>query len=153
MATKTTGAPFSLEALDQLLTTYLVGKAPAMPENWKQTLVKFIPWITLILFVITLPIILAFFGISAFLAPISMMAAPGFGFTYSISLIFLAGSLIFEALALPGLFNQSKKSWQLLYYSTLLSGVYNLLSFNIGGLLIGTLLALYILFQIRSYYK
>lgn len=149
----TTKTTMSLDSLTQLLESYLVGKAPALPENWKQGLVKFMPWIALVFFIISLPVVLAFFGVSAFLLPFSAAVAPGLGFTYAISLIFLAASLVLEALALPGLFKQSKQSWQLIYYSTLLNGIYNLLSFNIGGLVIGTLLSLYILFQIRSYYK
>ena len=61
-------------------------------------------------------------------------------------------TLILEIMALPGLFKQQRKSWNLLYYSVLASALYNLLSLNLFGLIIGTLISLYILFQIKKSY-
>jgi len=40
-----------------------------------------------------------------------------------------------------------------MFYASLLGAVQNAVSFNLGGLVVGTLLSLYILFQIKSYYK
>ena len=54
--------------------------------------------------------------------------------------------------ALPGLFARKMAGWTLLFYSQLVSIVYNVLTGNIvGGLLFG-LIGLYILFQVRTKY-
>ena len=55
--------------------------------------------------------------------------------------------------ALPGLFNRKMAGWRLLFYSQLVSIVYNLLSGSvIAGLVVG-LISLYILFQVRPLYR
>ena len=54
--------------------------------------------------------------------------------------------------ALPGLFARKMAGWRLLFYSQLVSIVYNVLSGHIvSGLLFG-LIALYIMFQVRPLY-
>ncbi|KKU12762.1 MAG: Chromate transporter, partial [Parcubacteria group bacterium GW2011_GWC2_45_7] len=55
-------------------------------------------------------------------------------------------------LAIPGLFKRQEKAWKLLYYATLLGGLQNIVTMQIGGL-IGTLVSLYLLFQVKGYYK
>lgn len=142
-----------MSQLETTLDLYLGQKVPPLPENWKAVIVKFLPWITLILLILSLPVLLAFFGLSVVLLPASAIAGPTASFNYLIAVIFLAISLILEVMALPGLFKQQRKSWSLLYYSTLTNALYNLLSFNLFGLIIGTLISLYILFQIKKYYK
>ena len=82
-----------------------------------------------------------------------MSGRPFLGIGYLINVIFLAVMIVLEALSISPLFKRSKTGWNLLYYSTLLGAVQNLLSFNLGGLIIGTLLSLYLLFQVKEYYK
>ena len=69
------------------------------------------------------------------------------------NVVFLGLMVLLEALAIPGLFSQSKKAWNLLFWSALVGIIQNVLSFNIGGLVIGGLLSLYFLFQVKEYYK
>ena len=139
--------------LDETLELYLVKKAPALPVNAKEAIVKFAPWITLIMIVLALPAILAIFGLGAIVMPFSYIGGLRYGLNYTLSMIVAAVVLVVEAIAIPGLLKRSKGAWNLVYYATLIGAVQNLLTFNIGGLVIGTLLSLYILFQVKSYYK
>jgi hypothetical protein len=142
-----------MDQLEATLKEYLIDKAPAMPAKWKELLVKYLPWITLIVFIVFLPVVLAVLGIGAVLLPFSFVGGIGSGISYTLSVLVLAAALVLEAMAIPGLFKQTAKSWRLLYYSALINALYNLLTFNLSGLIIGTLITLYLLFQIKSYYK
>lgn len=146
----------TLGQLDETLHLYLVEKAPQIPPAWKEIIVKIAPWLTLISVIITIPALLIVLGLGAVVAPFSFLAGAqsGVGFMMSLlALVFLLPVVVLEAMAIPGLFNRKMSAWRLVYYSTLISGVQNIISFNIGGLLIGTLLGLYILFQVKEYYK
>lgn len=143
----------SLGKLESTLKVYFVDKAPfQIPPAAKEFLVQFGPWITLVLLILTLPVIFAALGLTAFLSPFSAMGGARAEINY-LSVIFGVIALILEAMALPGLFRRSKSGWNLLFYSTIVSAIDNLLTLNIAGLVIGLLIGWYILFQIRSYYK
>lgn len=144
---------YYLKQLEDTLELYLVKKAPALPENVKETIVKFAPWITLILIILALPAILAIFGLSALVMPFSYLGGFRYGLNYTLTIVVSAVVLIIEAIAIPGLMKRSKSAWNLVYYATLIGAIQNLISFNIGALVIGTLLSLYVLFQVKSYYK
>lgn len=132
---------------------YLVKKAPNLPINWKDFIVKILPWFTLIVLILSVPLILAFLGISLFVLPFSFPGGLGSGVNAFISWLVLVASFILDLLALRGLFDIKKQGWTYLYWGVLLNGVYNLFTLNLGSLVIGTGISLYILFQIRSYYK
>lgn len=139
--------------LEKLLEEYLVKKAPALPDGIKEAIVKFGPYLALVLLLMALPVVLGAFGLGGFLLPVSYMAGVRFGLNYTISMIFTIIVMALELIALPGLFKRKISSWNLMFYATLVEAVHNLVLFNLGGLIIGTLLGLYILFQIKSYYK
>jgi hypothetical protein len=142
-----------LKQLEDKLDYYLVKKAPSIPEEWQKLLVKIIPWLSLVTIVLTLPIILAALGLTAIFAPISYLANTAHGAGLTLSWAFTLVVVALEAIAIPGLFKKAESSWRLLYYATLVGALQNIIGFNLGGLLIGTLLSLYILFQIRRHYK
>lgn len=142
-----------LDQLTGLLEEYLLKKAPGLPTSWKDFIVKVLPWFTLIVLILSVPLILAFLGISLVILPISFMGGFGSGVNTFISWLVLVASFILDLLALKGLFNFKKQGWTYLYWGVLLNGVYNLFTLNLGSLVIGTGISLYILFQIRSYYK
>jgi hypothetical protein len=139
--------------LEKTLSVYFLDKAPALPENVKLFIVKYGPWITLVLLILSLPVVLALFGLSAFLLPLSFLGGIGNGLNYTIAIIFLAITIVLEALAIPGLLKRKLSAWHLIFYAALLNALYHLFTFDIFGLIIGTAISLYILFQIRSYYK
>lgn len=148
-----TAYPAGLTQLNNLLDEYLVKKAPSLPTNAKDAIVKFAPWINLILVVIELPAILALLGLGTILTPFSYLTGVQMGIGYTIGMLFLVISLAIQLWALPGLFKQTRAAWSLLYYSTLVHAIYSLLTYNWLNLILGTLVALYILFQVRDYYK
>lgn len=144
--------------LEKTLDEYLIKKAPSMPKSWKETIVKIAPYLVLAGVVLSIPTILGLLGLGSVLAPFGAIGGlavgrPFFGFGYIISIVFLAITIILEAMAIPGLFNKAKQGWTYCYYAVLVAAVQSIVSFNIGGLIIGTLLGLYILFQVKEYYK
>lgn len=144
----------ALKQLETTLETYLVKKAPyTIPSNIKEMIVNFSPWILLLMIILTLPMVLALFGLGAVLLPFSFLGGVQAGLGFSSVMIFSLIILVLQAIALPGLFKRAKSSWNFLFYASLVSAVSNIVSFNLGGLVIGSLLTWYILFQVKEYYK
>ena len=148
-----TGYKTYLKQLEDLLHEYLVKKAPALPSNIKDAIVKFAPWATLVIFILTLPAILLVFGFGALMAPFSFMGGLTAGTNYILTFVFSAIQMVLEAMAIPGLFKNSRSAWNLVFYATLVGVLQNVVTFNLGSLIIGSLLSLFILFQVREYYK
>lgn len=127
-------------------------KIPALPENVKEVLVKLSPWFATISMLMLLPLILAAFGLSAIALPFSYLGGLHMGFSYTLGLVFSFGMIVLELMAIPGLFKREQKAWRLMFYSTLLSLVQQLLRFDLGGLVIGGAISFYFLFQLKSKY-
>jgi len=133
------------------LDFYLVKKAPfQLPEPAKEAIVQYGPWITIVLLVLTLPLLLALLGIGAIFSPFGgVSAAAGFG-------IVALGTIIEVGLtiaALPGLFARKMNGWTFLFYARVVSFVTSILALNIVGAIVFGLISFYILFQIRPLYK
>ena len=147
-----------LGKLEVTLDEYLVKKAPQLPEGWKEVIVKFAPYLAIIGVVMGIPGVLALLGMGTILAPLGLVGGmmtgrPFLGFGYIVSVLFLGVMILLEGLAIPGLFSRSKKAWTYLYWSALVGVVQNIVSFNVGGLVIGGLISMYFLFQVKEYYK
>jgi hypothetical protein len=144
-----------MDKLDSLLTEYLVKKAPALPTKAKEVIVQFAPYLVILVIVMGIPAIFALLGLGTYMSavPFGAVAMASVGYYYYIGIIFLAITMVLEVIALPGLFSKSQKAWKLLFYSTLINSVYALVRMNIGSLIIGTLISLYVLYQVKSYYK
>ncbi len=132
------------------LDFYLVTKAPfQIPDGGREVIVRFGPWITVVLLILTLPLLLFALGLGAIYIP---FGGIGYASRFGVLTIFVVVQVGLMIAALPGLFARKMAGWRLLFYSQLIAIVYNVLSGNIvGGLLFG-LIALYILFQIRTLY-
>jgi hypothetical protein len=133
------------------LDFYLVKQAPfQIPDGAREWIVKFGPWITVVLLILTLPILLFALGLGAIYIPFGGVGyASGFG----ILTLFVIVELGLMIAALPGLFARKMAGWRLLFYSQLVSIVYNVFrGAVVSGLLFG-LLSLYILFQVRTMYR
>ena len=133
------------------LDFYLVRKAPIqIPEGGREWIVKFGPWITIVLLILTLPLLLVALGIGAVYVPFGGLGyATGFG----VLMIFVIVEIGLMIAALPGLFARQIAGWRLLFYSQLIGITHSVLSGNIvGGLLFG-LIGLYVLFQVRGLYR
>ena len=144
-----------MNQLNKTLELYLVKKAPALPKNIKEILVKLAPWGAIIGVVLSIPAILAFFGLSAMMSGLpygayGMMRAGG---GFSLAALFLVATAVLEALAIPGLMKRKMAGWNFLYWGVLVNAGYSLLSYDIVGLIVSALISLYLLFQVKSYYK
>jgi hypothetical protein len=133
------------------LEFYLVQKAPfQIPPEGKEWIVKYGPWITVVLLILFLPPLLVVLGIGTALVPFAGIGyATGFGYA-AVLLLVQIGLMVF---ALPGLFARKISGWNLLFYSRIVSLVSGLLLGSIIGSLVGALIAFYILFQVRPLYK
>jgi hypothetical protein len=129
---KPTNVNFSMKKLEEILDLYLVKKAPSIPTNIKEIIVKFFPYIALVALILSLPSFLGILGLAS---------------------LFLIATLILDIIALPGLFARKYNGWKYLYYASLINAIYALVRFDLGSLIIGTTLSLYILFQVKSYYQ
>jgi hypothetical protein len=147
---QTASPPKDINGLIATLDEYLVKKAPfQIPEGGKEFLVRFGPWISLVLLILLLPLLLFALGIGTLLVPFGGVGyATGFG----LSAILACVQIVMIAIALPGLFARKTSGWMLLFYEHLLSIVANLLRANLFGAIIGGVIGLYILFQVREKY-
>ena len=110
---------------------------------------KFGPWITLVLLVLALPPLLFVLGVGAAFVPFGGIGyATGFGYLT----IVLIAELGLMVAALPGLFARKMSGWRLLFYAQILSFVFSLLSGSIIGGILGVVIGMYILFQVRPLY-
>jgi hypothetical protein len=132
------------------LDFYLVQKAPfQIPDAGREWIVKYGPWITVVLLALFLPFVLVVLGIGTIFAPFAGPAyATSFGFVAILAIV----NFVLMIAALPGLFARRQSGWNLIFYSELLHIVTSLLSGAIIGGLFGGLIGLYILFQIRTLY-
>lgn len=140
-----------LNQLESWLELYLGQKAPQLPQNWREVIVKIAPWITLVLMVLALPIILFALGIGTIVAPFAFFGGLHAGGMYMVVMILTAASVVLEIMALPGLFHRKMTGWRYVYWATLITAVANIFSFNLGGL-VGVVISLYILFQVKKLY-
>lgn len=142
----------SLNQLESTLEEYLVKKAPALPANIKDIIVQLAPWITLILAIMFLPLLTAALGLGAIFMPIGLLGGVSYGVSF-LALIPAAVAFILQVMAIPGLFKRARSAWKLLFYATLISALTSIFQANLLSALVGTLIGLYILFQIKSRYK
>lgn len=140
--------------IEQFFKTYLHDKVPFhFPPNVKEFLVKFGPWITLIAILISIPALLIALGLTAIVLPFAAQVAAGTGGLAIVGIIFSLASLGLEAFALPGLFARKIQGWRLAYYAALVSALGQLLHGEIIGAILGIVISMYVLFEIKEYYK
>ena len=148
MSPDSTAAPKDLIGF---LDYYLVQKAPfQIPPGGREWIVKYGPWITVVLLILMLPPLLFVLGIGTALMPFGGIGYAT-GFTYLT--VVLIAEIGLTLAALPGLFARKMSGWRLLFYAQIVSLVFSLLSGSIIGGIIGALIGMYILFQVRPLYK
>jgi len=139
-----------LAQLTNFFEDIFLKKAPAMPSSVKEMIVKYGPYITLVILVLSLPAVLFIFGIGAALTPYYMMAGRA---GISLLSIFLIVCLVMEGLSIPGLMARKISGWNWAYWALLLNIVYSVLSLRVFEALISAAVGLWVLFQIKEYYK
>lgn len=138
-----------LKTLEGFFHKYLYEAIPyKIPEDIKEFIVQYGPWIDIVILVISLPIVLLAFGLNFFSIPFSPFHSF-YGFIIWITTII---GFMMTAAAIPGLFTRSIKSWYLIYYASLINSLSLLISKNFLGFIIGTALSIYVLFQVKNKY-
>ena len=142
-----------LKQLEDFLQLHLVTKAPyTLTPKTKELIVQFTPWATVVVFVLTLPLVLGALGLSLFLSPFLFVGGMHGYSTNILSLLLFAVTIVLELMAIPGLFKRQMGAWNLMYYAVLIRAVADLLRFDVVSALLAVV-SLYLLFQVRSYYK
>jgi len=102
----------------------------------------------------SIPTILSVFGLGPYVGIYNMRGyAYGLGIGYIFVVTFLVLNVVLRGLSVQPLFSKSIKGWNLFFYATLLYFVYTIFSFDIVSGIINTLISLYLLFQVKEYYK
>jgi len=154
-----------VEGLETKLNELLVTKAPfQLPENARKWIAQY-AWIFALVGLIFG--VLAFFPLLAAVGFVSTVGiavgAGGYVFMAWLSLLVLLGYLVVLGIAVPKLKAKQADGWNLMYYSTLFFFVYDVFNwlrymslgstFSLVWNSAGTIVALYITFQVRSYFK
>ena len=144
------------------LDFYFVRKAPfQIPAAGREAIVRFGPWIVLVLLIVTVPTVLFVLRLGAW-APIPIggyrwgspaVYAWPYAYEYWPWMLGVVLNFALMAAALPGLFARRMSGWRLAFYAELISAAGAVLSLAIVNGLLTAVIAFYILFQIRSSYK
>lgn len=126
---------------------------PTLSKNIKHIIVLLLPYLAIISVVLFLSTILAIFRFGAISLPTTDIKVIKYFTNFFLSTILIITNTIVTALAIPGLFVRTYRGWQFMFVSTLLGAISNLISLNLGSLIIGATVGLYLLFQVKSYYK
>lgn len=135
----------------------LFQKAPHLPASAKQTLVDIAPWLALI------SGILGIVGVLSASTFVSMMLSFAFITSGVLPMLFAIGMLVallasvLDLLAYKPLTEKKKLGWNYVFYGVLLTGVSFVLNAIAGqgmlGSLVGLVVGLWILFEVRDEYK
>lgn len=128
-------------------------KLPALPENGRKGLAGAMPWIALIFGILGVVTGIAGFGMLTATSPFTAMYF-GTGREMSIiisSLIGLLGSVLL-LISFPGVKAYKMSGWKFLFYSQIVWIISSVFTISLGGI-IGDLIGLYLIFQIKKYYK
>lgn len=139
------------DQLDKILSEYLVGKAPALPKDIKELLVKLAPFFAILAVIFGLPALLAVFGLGAVMTPFAWVAGARTGIYWLFWAVGIV-QVVLAGMSIQPLFARSGHGWRLMYYSQLVSIISSLGNVNIGSLIF-TVISLYLLYQVKSSYK
>lgn len=146
----------SLNRFEGALDGYFGKKAPALPQNIKEIIVKLAPYFAILSVIVTLPaifLLLGLGGLTTMMAPFAGMRPISSVPTMWISILLLVPVVILEAMAIPGLFSRTTKAWKYMYWAQIITIVSNLAQFNVIGAILSAVIGFYVLFQIKSLYK
>lgn len=149
---KTNGAPSDVMGF---LNYYLVEKAPfSLPQGVIDFLVKFAPYVALVLGILGAIGALALFGLGSILGPFVVLGGgtAALGSTF-LAAIFSGIIAILYIMAYSGLKNRKISGWNMLFYVETLYILSDLVSVRIAGAVLSAVVGYYFLFQMRASYK
>ena len=138
--------------LEVKLEEFFTKKLWNLPKKAKEVLVTIAPYFAILSLMVLIPIVLSLLGLSV-LTPVAFLGGMRMGFGYMISVVASLIGGILTISVIPGLFKRQIKAWRILFWVSLINAVGQLLKLDLGGLIIGTGLSWYILFQVKELYK
>lgn len=142
-----------MKELEATLEKYFLRKAPALPEDLQKLIVQYGPYVLLVFLVVAAINFISLFGFKATIFnPFNVLIGSQLGGWYQIYLVFTAVILVLEALAIPGLLNRKMSGWRYMLYAAFVALVQNIVTFSIAGIIVGSGLTFYILYQIKHHY-
>lgn len=134
------------------LNLYFGKKAPPLPENIKNFLVKFTPHFVVLLLIISLPALLNLFGIYHLYFGKQAYYLPS-RFSLSLPSLLALAATIFAILSLRPLLSRLRQGWLYLFYAVWLYCLSYFFRLDLFSLFFFALVSFYLLFQLRSYYR
>ncbi len=135
----------------------IFAKLPHIPSSARETLVSLAPWLSLVFGILGLGALFSMGAIASLFSPFILLAAGFAGILFFANILIGLLAAVFEILAFKPLQEHRKKGWSLLFYGTVLSGassILGMLFMSHGGEgILGTLVGLWLLFEIRPAYK
>lgn len=136
-----------------MLDDLLGGKAPIqIPGKLKFLMAKFGHWLVIALMILVLPGQLIGLGMRAAMLPFASMTGDDSSLKLAFALATLLFLIVIMIMALPGLQTRKVVGWQLLVLADFVNVLYGLLTGGVIGPILGGLIGLYVLFQLRRYY-
>lgn len=136
-----------LRPFEDLLTPIFTTKSPVqLPENWREGIVKYAPWIMLIF----APLTLLAIGLSGLAYAFDLFSGH---FIASLAIIVSVVAMILNLLAIKPLMDKKRNGWVLIFAGFTLSLLANVLSFSAIGLILNFLIGGFFLFQVKYYYQ
>lgn len=128
-------------------------KFPELPKGGRETLAKIAPILSLIFGILGILAGISGLGILTVLSPLAYLGGmTTYGTGFIAALIYLVASILL-LMSYPGLNAKKYKGWKLLFWSEMVSFVGGLVSMAFISTIIWAIIAFYLIFQIRSYYK
>lgn len=131
----------------------LFKKIPGLPPGLVKVVAHLLPWLNIAIIVLSIPAVLAMIGVGIAGLP---AVALGFGYGYGggfLGALFLVIQLVLFIAASAGLFKRSAKAWHRVYLAVLIGGLSNIIMLSLPGLIIGTGISLYLLFQVKPQFN
>lgn len=138
--------------LEIKLEEFFTKKLWNLPKKVKEILVTIAPYFAVLSLIVLIPMVLSLLGLSI-LTPVAFLGGMRMGFGYMVSVVVSLIGGILTISVIPGLFKRQIKAWRVLFWVSLINAVGQLLKFDLGGLVIGTGLSWYVLFQVKELYK
>lgn len=135
------------ELIDQ--TGDLFAKLPPLSSRAREILVQIAPWFALVFGILGVVGTLSAFGLFTFLTPVVRPDLSGV-LLISTALGFIGSVLLLAAYS--GLRKRNAQGWRLLFWSEAVSLISSVIAFSLFSVLF-SLVGLYLVFQIRSYFK
>ncbi len=128
-------------------------KLPALPKDVRDVIAKITPWLALIFGVLGVLGAIAALGIFTAFSPLAMMGggAMALGNGMITAVLALVSSALLLA-AFPGTRKYKLSGWNLLFWSEAVTLLSSVLAISLSGILF-SLIAFYLIFQIKSHYK